>query len=313
VGRAPFDPVQSTYDDGRAVIGNARSHGKVLLGISSLLTTDDTWRAAASGREDVSRQRYERIERLVNQAIEAYPRPTHLLLPELSLPERWIETVSARLRDVGISLIAGLDYKLSGGANISSEAVLILADDRLGFPSTVQIRQAKALPASAEEESLLLLFGKHWTPGSAADSKPVYAHQGFCFGVLVCSELQNIMHRRRFQGRVDCLMVLSWNKDLDTFAALVESASLDVHAHIALVNNRRYGDSRVRSPAKAAYARDVCRLRGGLNEHLVVVELDIAALREFQSRDRRWPRDSDPFKPVPEGFVIESHRRLVPR
>lgn len=108
------------------------------------------------------------------------------------------------------------------------------------------------------------------------------------------------------------MMVLSWNQDLDTFSALVESASLDVHAHIALVNNREYGDSRVRSPAKEAYKRDVCRLRGGENEHVVVVELDIADLRAYQSRAKRWPSKDDSYKPVPEGFAIAPFRRTTP-
>jgi hypothetical protein len=100
---------------------------------------------------------------------------------------------------------------------------------------------------------------------------------------------------------------------LDTFASLVESASLDVHAHIALVNNRQYGDSRVRSPAKMNHGRDLCRLRGGKNEHVVVVELDVEGLRAFQSRATRWPSDVDAFKPTPEGFAIAKYRKTVPR
>ena len=296
-----------------ARIGSTKNLPKVRLGISSLLTTDDSFRAACSGRSDVSRARYQRIERLINQAIDAHPRPTHLLLPELSLPERWIDTVSRLLHDAGISLIAGLDYHRASASNIHSEAVLVLTDDRLGFPSTVQIRQAKSLPAAGEEETLLRLFGLQWPAHLADEQKPVYIHDGFCFGVLVCSELQNIAHRHHFQGDVDCMMVLSWNQDLETFSALVESASLDVHAHVALVNNRKYGDSRVRSPAKEVFRRDACRLRGGQNEHVVVVELDIGTLRAFQSREKRWPREDDPYKPVPEGFFIATYRRALPK
>lgn len=294
------------------IIGGTRSDEKIRLGISSLYTSEDSFRAAVTDRKDISRERYQRIERLVNQTITAHPRPTHLLLPELSLPERWIDTVSGLLGEAGISLIAGLDYHLTGPTYINSEAVLVLIDDRLGFPSTVQIRQPKALPAPGEEELLIRNFGKTWLPSLASLKKPVYAHKGFCFGVLVCSELQNMSHRLEFQGKVDCVMILSWNQDLETFSALVESASLDVHAHIALVNNRKYGDSRVRSPAKAHHARDICRLRGGQNEHLVVVELDIEGLRAFQSRDRRWPSADDLYKPVPEGFKIAAFRKAVP-
>ena len=119
-------------------------------------------------------------------------------------------------------------------------------------------------------------------------------------------------NRHRFQGNVDCLMVLAWNKDLETFSALVEAAALDVHSNIALVNNRKFGDSRVRTPAKAHYGRDLCRLRGGENEYVVVVELDVERLRAFQSRSKPWPAPGDPFKPVPEGFRIWRRRRVPP-
>jgi hypothetical protein len=234
-----------------------------------------------------------------------------LLLPELSIPDRWIRTISELLHASGINLIAGLDYQLDGNTSIHSDAILVLLDDRLGFPASVQIRQPKSLPAPKEEEELLLLFGRNWREDTLA--KPIYSHRGFCFGVLVCSELQNIEYRSYFQGYVDCVVILSWNQDLETFSALVESATLDVHAPIALVNNRSYGDSRVRAPAKRHHRRDVCRLRGGENEHVVVVELDVEALRAFQSRARRWPSELDPFKPVPEGFEIWDRRRTTPR
>lgn len=301
-------------EDIKLAILDGISYKQVLLGISSLLTSDATWAAAANGVSDLSRERYQRIEDVVNQAIQARPRPTHLLLPELSLPERWLGTVTGLLRDSGISLIAGLDYHVDKAkSSIHSEAVLVLADDRLGFPTYVRIHQPKTKPAPAEEFFLLRDFGKSWTIFPAARKvKPVYLHKNFAFGVLVCSELQNVQYRLSFQGAVDCLMVLSWNQDLETFSALVESASLDVHTYVALVNNRRFGDSRVRVPAKNNHKRDVCRLRGGENEHVVVVELDAQKLRKFQSRDKRWPSEDDPFKPVPEGFEIKPYRAENP-
>ncbi|WP_456667712.1 RNA-directed DNA polymerase [Bradyrhizobium sp. USDA 3240] len=292
-------------------LGSPRHPQTVLLGISSLLTTQDSWSAGASGSPDTSPQRYERIKTLVNQAINAKPRPTHLLLPEHALPERWINTISGLLHDAGISLIAGLDYHVHGTSQIHSAAVLVLTDDRLGYPAAVQIRQPKVLPAPKEEEELLKLFGRTW-PHDLPKEKPVYVHGGFSFGVLVCSELQNVSYRSNFQGNVDCMVVLSWNQDLETFGALVEAASLDVHAHIALVNNRMFGDSRVRSPAKKHHDRDLCRIRGGKNEHIVVVELEIDGLRAFQSRAKRWPNDADLYKPVPEGFSLSPRRRVIP-
>ena len=305
------DSTQTQNSLRKAVLGKADYQKPIRLGISSLETADESWSAAAHGRVDLSRNRYARLEQLVNQAIQAHPRPTHLILPELSLPERWIDTVAGRLRDSGISLIAGLDYHHKSRSEIHSEAVLVLTDDRLGFPAHVEIHQPKLLPAPKEEFRLKKIFGKTWSKFSRLE-KPVYIHKGFAFGVLICSELQNVKHRLEFQGAIDCLMVLSWNKDLETFSALVESASLDIHAYIAIVNNALYGDSRIRVPAKAEFARDVCRLRGGENAHVVVAKLDILKLRSFQSRDSRWPDRTDPFKPVPEAFQIRNYRARTP-
>lgn len=216
------------------------------------------------------------------------------------------------LANSGISLIAGLDYQTSG-RSIHSSAVLVLEDDRLGFTSYIELRQPKTQPAPAEEEALHTTFGRTWTAFPRTDHKQVYVHFGFCFGVLICSELQNIAYRKSFRGEVDSLMILSWNQDIETFSPLVEAASLDVHAYVALVNNRRFGDSRVRAPAKAVYNRDLCRLRGGLNDHLVVVALNVPGLRAFQSRARRWPNPTDYYKPVPEDFRASARRRALPR
>jgi hypothetical protein len=63
---------------------------------------------------------------------------------------------------------------------------------------------------------------------------------------------------------------------------LIESAALDVHAYTILVNNRSYGDSRIRVPAKNLN-RDLARVRGGENDFVVAATLDIKELRAFQS------------------------------
>jgi hypothetical protein len=293
-------------------LGGTEPSGTIRLGITSLETSQETWALAAEGRPDRSAERYTRLATIVNLAVQARPRPTHLILPELSVPEAWLDTISAVLLEADISLIAGLDYNLGGFDRISSSAALILRDERLGFRSAVQIRQPKLEGAPAEAEHLLQSYGRTWVEWGVGHKHPVYVHSGVHFGVLVCSELQNMDHRRDFQGDVDLLAVLSWNKDLETFSALVEAASLDVHAYVALVNNRAFGDSRVRAPRKDAFARDLCRIRGGKNDHLVVVEINPASLRAQQSRVQRWPRSDDRYKPAPEGFKISSGRKTTP-
>lgn len=282
----------------------------VRLGLSSFEVGDKSWNQGAAGFTDLSPQRYCQLARIVNLAIGTTPKPDYLLLPELSVPDRWINTIAGRLRASGISLIAGLDYTHHQHRRIDSSAVLVLTDDRLGYSSSVQVRQRKSLPAPGEEQQLYTSHGRMWTDG--AEPKRVYQHNGLYFGILVCSELQNMTYRTEFQGQVDCLITLSWNKDLESFSALVDAAALDVHAYVALVNNRRYGDSRLRRPAKRSFDRDVCRVRGGLNDQLVVVEIDPTRLRRQQSREKRWPRETDAYKPAPEGFTMSDARKCIP-
>ncbi len=289
------------------------SKDKVVVALTNLRTEDSDWAATACNKPNLSRKRYQKISKLVNDVLKLNPRPDYALFPELSIPLRWLNSIAARLSAAGISLIAGTEYRHSEGNKILSEAALVLADNRLGYPTFVKIWQPKLEPAVGEDKDLTVKFGKEWDL-SKKSPKPIYIHNGVNFGVMVCSELQNSKARIRFQGAVDALMVLSWNRDLDTFASLIESAALDVHAYTILVNNRKYGDSRVRSPAKESFLRDIARLRGGDNDFVVAATLDIAALRAFQSRAKRWPEEGDKFKPVPEGFrLLDDRRKLPPR
>ncbi|AMJ95478.1 hypothetical protein AVL56_14980 [Alteromonas stellipolaris] len=285
----------------------------VLVAVASLATKEISWEKTACNRPDHSLERYKKICELINNVISSKPKPEYLFLPELSLPLEWIGSISSRLTGVGINLVAGTEYRHFKNNKLVSEACLILKDNRLGYPHWTKIWQQKMEPAPSEDETLTRIYGKTWKQlKKSMWSKPVYEHNGFHFGVMVCSELQNSKTRVAFQGEVDALAVLSWNKDLDTFSTLIDAAVLDIHAYAIFVNNRQYGDSRVRSPAKQSFRRDLARIKGGENDFFVTVSLDIKNLREFQSRAKRWPLDADLFKPVPEGFVVASSRKILP-
>jgi len=291
----------------------SKNANNVLVAISSLGTTEACWQKSASNQPDHSLKRYNQLCELINSVIASKPKPDYLFLPEFSLPLKWVDSISNRLMGAGINLVAGTEFRHGPFNKLKSEACLVLQDDRLGFGHWAKIWQPKIEPAPSEDEALTKIYGKSWLPIKAVDkTKPVYVHNGFHFGVMVCSELLNSKARIAFQGEVDALAVLAWNRDLATFSTLIESTALDVHAYTILVNNRVYGDSRVRSPAKESFRRDLARVQGGENDFFVTVKVDITKLRKFQSRAKRWTNDKDPFKPVPEGFVISKSRRVLP-
>lgn len=296
-------------------IGNKKLT-EVTVAITNFAVSKDSWKASAKNDPDLTLNRYTQLSALVNQVIKLDPPPNYLLLPELSLPLAWVDSIANRLQSSGISLIAGTEYRHMSDNIIRSEACLVLSDDRLGYPSFIKAWQPKICPSIKEKLSLEDDFRKKWQPlqffTDQERSKPIYIHNDFHFGVMVCSEFLNGKERISFQGQVDGLMVLAWNQDLETFSTLIESCALDVHTYAILVNNRLHGDSRMRSPAKKNFERDVARLRGGKNDFCVTVKLDISKLREFQSLEDYIAVKNELFKPIPSGFDLLHTRRYHP-
>jgi hypothetical protein len=263
------------------------------------------------GNPDHSLKRYKKVMHLINRILEETPRARYIAFPECSLPLRWAVKIATHLAKTGVSLLAGLEYYYDRRRlKLRNDALISLTTTWPGYPTNIVRLQPKLAPAHNEAAYLkqrgrIPLFEP--TGGDAV--LPVYEHGNLFFGVLLCSDLTNIGNRKYFQGAVDALFVLEWNPDLSTFNFLIESAAHDVHAFVIQVNNRLYGDSRIRAPYKEEYKRDVVRVKGGISDYYVLSAVESARLRRFQ---RLGMRTSDKyFKPLPIGFVMSERRRDV--
>lgn len=58
----------------------------------------------------------------------------------------------------------------------------------------------------------------------------------------------------------------------------------------------------------AAWQRDLLWDKGGITDYCVIGEIDVQALRQFQSSHRS---PAKPFKPVPDGFEIDFGRKVL--
>jgi hypothetical protein len=101
----------------------------------------------------------------------------------------------------------------------------------------------------------------------------------------------------------DMLVAVECNSDTTYFGSIVESLVRDMHCYCVQVNSSEYGDSRITQPAKNE-KRDLLTVKGGLNQTLLVGEIDIQTLREFQIKDYTLQKGGD-FKPTPPGINIE--------
>jgi hypothetical protein len=278
------------------------------IAVTNFHTSLEDWQAAVDGIPNLHFDRFRKLSRIVNDVIVRVPRPDYVLLPECSLPRQWADFIANLLSQSSVSLIAGLEYRHSD-EGIHNEAMVSLVTDYPGYRTGLTLYQAKQSPSWGEMRGVAERGGPPVVV-STSFSPPVYFHEDFALGVLICSDLTDIESRAHFRGQIDCLFVPEWNSDLETFASLVESATIDLHAFIVQANNRLYGDGRIRGPYKQSYARDVIRILGGIHDYVVVGEIDHWALRRFQSRAVPPSDEKAIFKPFPIGFRISSQRLL---
>jgi hypothetical protein len=299
-----IDPATDDQPPHIFVPGIARE--RPTIAITSLEVQDEECEQAALGHPVLTLERYKKLNDLLNAVVAAprQRRPNYILLPELSIPRRWLMRIVGKLVGRGVSIIGGVEYlpTPNNPQLVHNQAVVALRTNYPGYPRALVLLQTKAQAAWKEAE-LLHNLGLSLVPATpGAFDRPVYAHQDFHLGVLVCSDLTDIENRSRFRGKVDCLLVPEWNRDIVTFASLVESAALDVHAFVAQANNRRYGDSRLRGPMKDTFRRDLVRLKGGQNDYFVIEEIPYHDLRVFQSHPTPPDDPAQIFKPFPIGF-----------
>lgn len=281
-------------------IPDGEPKAKQTIAVSSWQTHSSSFVAAVMRKADPhSRCRYQRLNRLINELISRPDNAGYLILPELAMPPQWFMRIAGKLNGRRISLITGVEYLHTTKKRVHNQIWASLTHDGLGFPSLMLYRQDKQTPAFHEEQELFQLAGAALKPAVPWQTPPIIQHGDFHFALLNCSELTNIRYRAELRGKIDALFVPEWNKDIDTFNPLVESAALDIHAYIIQCNNRQYGDSRIRAPYKDRWKRDLLRVKGGNHDYCITGEIEVLALRQFQSRHRSPAKD---FKPVPDGF-----------
>lgn len=294
----------------------SKSHSKrrngceVIVAVTSFHTEDfnhnDT---PPTGSRSLSR--FDAFKRCISDALRSYHVPDYLVFPELCMPAEWMPVLSEQLSHYGVSLIAGLEYEMSScGRGYMNRSAMVLCPSELEGVS-VQLYSQKRRPAWSEAHDGFL----------GCDDRPVpVLHNGFSFATLVCSDFTDIQNRATLRGAVDALFVLEWNKDIGGFGYLLQSAVLDLHCLVVQVNNREYGDSWVRAPYRKEYKRDILRVKGGLDDYVVIGKFDFLELRRAQEgwvrggyrgdrcSDEKCKEWVDTFKPPPIGYEIADFR-----
>jgi len=97
--------------------------------------------------------------------------------------------------------------------------------------------------------------------------------------VLICSELLESQRVADLLGRVELVLVPSWNTDTASYDHLIQSVGMHLHAVIAVANNGHYSDCRAWAPRQLRWQRDLCRLIERDVNSIVTVDVPLGSLR----------------------------------
>ncbi len=89
----------------------------------------------------------------------------------------------------------------------------------------------------------------------------MYSWKGISFAPYSCFEMACIEDRAIFKSKIDALVIVEWNKDIEYFSNIIELLSRDLHCYCIQVNSSEYGDNRITQPARY-FKKDIVRAKG---------------------------------------------------
>ena len=283
---------------------------RVILG--DLALKEVYWKGAATWTSDsetgtpvLSRERLDGLVEVLSRASKIAKRKDErgrrcanlLVLPELAVPRDWFRSLARHVVETGeFGLITGLEYLHDkNNRHVRNEVVAIFSGPQR---SAATIRWTKQKPAREERRALFEQKQALAFPPLPFERRLVVKSVYGLISVLICSEVLEAKQIADLLGRVEVLLMPSWNKDTAAYDHAIQTAGTVLHCFVAIANNGVYSDSRAWAPLAVRWRRDLCRLIERGSDSVVWVDLPLASLRSFHSDPLSTPlRGSDKDEP----------------
>ncbi|NEW78006.1 MAG: RNA-directed DNA polymerase [Gelidibacter sp.] len=250
------------------------------------------------GETNFSSDRYNKLALILKKA--RIENADILLFPEFFIPIELLSNLCRFSEKNQTVTITGLEH-ITLNKKSYNFVVNILPVEINGIKDSVVIFRLKNHYAHLEE---VLIKGNHYKiPKPSPMRYDIINWNNIYLTTFYCFELANISHRSIVKGKIDLMIGIEFNKDLPYFSNIVEATSRDIHCYFAQANTSQYGDSRLTQPSKTAI-KDLLRLKGGINDAILVAIIDLDKLREFQRTKFELSRNDDNFKPLPPDFKV---------
>ncbi|HMT54049.1 MAG TPA: hypothetical protein PKD16_14300 [Saprospiraceae bacterium] len=252
---------------------------------------------------NINKERYKTLGKLLKESRKN--QADILILPECSVPYSMLPLLAKYSEKNGIAIIAGLEHWNVKGYCYNF-IVTILPFNINGINDALVLYRLKN-HYSPGEKNLIEKYG-YKVPLCKPFRYDLFKWNGIYFTSFYCFELADSTHRSLFKSKVDLVIASEWNRDIPYFSNIVEALSRDIHCYVAQVNTSQYGDSRVTKPTESIL-KDIIRLKGGKNDTVIVDEIDITSLRNFQTIVTSGSNKD--FKPLPPNWNFENVKRRI--
>lgn len=303
----PITFKERNYHDTRVLgisIGKYEKISKLKVGIANIDIPEKDIKKSVEdkARANISFEKQGKLFNLINECEKN--NCDMLILPEVSVPLRWLSVMVNHARKRQIALIFGVEHVTVNNTVLNFIATILPFSVENHYQSSFLTLRLKNHYAPTESEMIRQL-GKN-VPNLSTPEYHLYFWKGLQFTVYNCYELADLNHRSIFKSELDLLIASVWNKDTDYYANILESTTRDLYCYAAQVNTSKYGDSRIIQPTSKK-CMNLVSISGGVNTTLQITELDIAKLRKFQSLHFQGSEivsldDWQKMKPCPPGF-----------
>lgn len=293
-------------------IETANLHSTIQVALANIPVLNTNIESSFLGHPNISRERLKSFNKLLNDLSRYRGKGDRqidlVVFPEVSVPHAWESMLVAWARKHRIGVVCGLEHQVDNRGSALNQVLAALPYQTVsGHWACIPIRRLKRF-YSPEEEFILLNEGLKIPVRK--EPYHLFKWRGASFTIYNCFELASIEDRSLFKGKVDFIVASEFNRDINYFSNVVESASRDLHCYVVQVNDSSFGDSRVVSPSSSEIMNPL-RIKGGDNLTFLTMSLDLTALRTHQRKGYGLQKASKAFKPTPPGFPLdEVHARI---
>ena len=227
--------------------------------------------------------KYWKTERTVKDPVK------FLAFPEVSIPLEWIEEIARFVRITGTAVICGIKHFKKDDKIYNCVASIVPVGNITGYYHNALVVLREKNDYSPEEISLIEFNDCRYEK----KNEPHYCifnWDDIRFSVFDCYELTDIFARAIMKSELDILFAPEYNKDLNYFTNIVESASRDIYCFVVQVNTSNYGETKIIAPY-ITELKCIANIKGGERDGIHIGKINIKEFHDYQDFER-----SDEYK-----------------